>query len=54
MENMSYKKIVENAKTLFDMTQMIQDTLLDLFFDEFVEIDDEEIRMKQLSQEPPF
>jgi hypothetical protein len=54
MENMSYKKVVENAKILLDMTQMIQDTLLDLFFDEFVEIDDEENRMKQMCQEPPF
>lgn len=54
MENMNYKKVVENAKILLDMTQMIQDTLLDLFFDEFVEIDDEENRMKLQCQEPPF
>jgi hypothetical protein len=54
MDDFKYKNLVETAKILCDMTQKMQDILLDLFFDEFVEIDDEEIRMKLQCQEPPF
>ena len=54
MKNLKYKNLVENAKILCDMTQKMQNILLDSFFDEFIEIDEEEKRIKQLYQEPPF
>jgi hypothetical protein len=54
MNDPKYKNLVENAKILCDMTQRMQDILLELFFDDFIEIDEEEDRMKLLCQDPPF
>ena len=54
MENVKYKNFVENAKLLCEMTQKMQDILLDLFFDEFVELDELEKNWRCQQEKLPF
>jgi hypothetical protein len=54
MNTDEYKDLVRNARELYMMAQKMQKLMLDMFFDEFIDLDDEEQKICMQSEELPF
>jgi hypothetical protein len=54
MDNSKHKQLVSKARTIYRVSLEMQKVLLDMFLDEFIELDEreEKIRIQQL--ELPF
>lgn len=54
MHNNKNEDLIQNAKALCTQLQVMQDLLLDMFFDEMLELDEEEQRLHLQNQHFPF
>ena len=50
----NYQKLVWDAKILADMIQILQNRLHDMFFKDFVELDEEERKLRIQQPDIPF
>jgi hypothetical protein len=47
MKDQRDKDLARKARTLYMLTQNMQKTMLEMFLDEFIDLDEEEERMKE-------
>ena len=54
MDDSNRQRLVHNARTLYDLSRNMQKIMLEMFIDEFIDLDEEEEKMIRMCQEPPF
>lgn len=54
MHTVQHNELVRNARDLYMMAQEMQKLMLDMFFNEFMDLDEEEQKIRIQSEEMPF
>jgi hypothetical protein len=54
MRSNKNEDLIQNAKALCTQLQVMQDLLLDMFFDEMLELDEEEDKLRLQNRSVPF
>lgn len=54
MDNQNYKDLACKARDLYSLTLAMQKIMLQMFFDEFVELDEKEEKLRIRQDDLPF
>lgn len=54
MDNQNYKDLACKARNLYLLTQAMQKIMLQMFFDEFIDLDEEEEKLRKRQDKLPF
>jgi hypothetical protein len=54
MDNQNYKDLACKARDLYLLTQTMQKIMLQMFFDEFMDLDEKEEKLRNLQDDLPF
>lgn len=54
MDDQNFKDLALRARNLYRLMANMQNTMLEIFFDEFCDLDEREQKQMMLSEEQPF
>ena len=54
MDDQNYKDLACKARDLYSLTQAMQKIMLQMFFDEFMDLDEKEEKQRLLQDDLPF